>query len=141
MPTLAPGGPPEHPPRLPAPPPAPAPPEHELGRRGEDLAAQYLTDRGLILLSRNWRCREGELDVVATDGRSLFVYEVKTRSTGEFGDPSEYVTPPKILRIRRATQAWLQRHRVGCCDVRFDVVAVIWPPAGEPDLRHIRDAF
>ncbi|HEX4703522.1 MAG TPA: YraN family protein [Pseudonocardiaceae bacterium] len=119
----------------------PAVPEHDLGRRGEDLAAKYLTDRGLVLLSRNWRCRDGELDLVATDGRTLVVCEVKTRTSGDYGDPAEYVTPPKMLRVRRATNAWLQRHRVGWCAVRFDVVTVLWPIDAEPVLRHIRGAF
>jgi putative endonuclease len=116
-------------------------PAHDLGRRGEDLAATYLTDRGLVLLSRNWRCREGELDLVATDGNALVVCEVKTRTSGEFGDPAVAVTAAKALRVRRATNAWLQRHRVGWCSTRFDVVTVLWPTDGEPVLRHIRGAF
>lgn len=114
---------------------------HDLGRRGEDLAVDYLTERGLVVLSRNWRCRDGELDVVATDGRALVVCEVKTRTTGDFGDPAEFVTPTKILRVRRATQAWLRRYRVGWCEIRFDVVAVLWPAGAGPRLRHLRGAF
>ncbi|HVV23434.1 MAG TPA: YraN family protein [Pseudonocardiaceae bacterium] len=115
---------------------------HDLGRRGEDLAADYLTDRGLIVLSRNWRCREGELDVVATDGRALVVCEVKTRTTDDFGDPAEFVTPDKMRRIRRATHAWLRRYGVGWCEVRFDILTVLWPPtATTPRLRHLRGAF
>lgn len=114
---------------------------HDLGRRGEDLAADYLTERGLVVLSRNWRCRDGELDVVATDGRALVVCEVKTRATGDFGDPAEFVTPTKMLRVRRATQAWLRQYRVGWCEIRFDVVAVLWPAVGAPRLRHLRGVF
>ena len=60
---------------------APRNPAQDLGRRGENLAADYLTERGLVVLSRNWRCRDGELDIVATDGSTLVVCEVKTRST------------------------------------------------------------
>lgn len=116
-------------------------PEADLGRRGEDHAAAYLADRGLILLSRNWRCREGELDLVVTDGELLIFCEVKTRTTDDHGDPAEYVTPEKILRIRRATRAWLRRYPPGTCDVRFDVLAITWPTEGEPELRHIRGAF
>jgi putative endonuclease len=113
----------------------------ELGQRGEDLAADYLTQRGLVVLSRNWRCRDGELDVVATDGRALVVCEVKTRSTDDFGDPSEFVTVVKMRRIRRATHAWLKRYQVGWCEIRFDVVTVVWPASGRPKLRHLRGAF
>ncbi len=114
------------------------PEAHDLGRRGEDLAAEYLTDRGLVVLSRNWRCRDGELDVVATDGTTLVVCEVKTRSTAEFGDPAEFVTRAKMRHLRHATQAWLRQYGVGWCAIRFDVVAVLWPPNGTPRLRHIR---
>jgi putative endonuclease len=114
---------------------------HELGRRGEDLAATYLTDRGLVVLSRNWRCRDGELDVVATDGHSLVVCEVKTRTSADYGDPAEFVTPEQMVRIRRATQAWLRRYRVRWCAIRFDVFTVLWPPSGRPQVRHLRGAF
>jgi putative endonuclease len=113
-------------------------PGHELGRRGEDLAVEYLSERGLVVLSRNWRCREGELDVVATDGTTLVVCEVKTRSTAAFGDPAEYVTPAKLRHVRQATEAWLRRYRVGWCRVRYDVVSVLWPADGRPRLRHLR---
>ncbi len=75
-----------------------------LGRRGEDVAVDYLEKRGLVVLSRNWRCREGELDVVATDADKLVVLEVKTRSGTGFGAPAEAVTGRKAARIRRVTQ-------------------------------------
>lgn len=114
---------------------------HELGRRGEDIAAEYLTDRGLVVLSRNWRCRDGELDVVATDGRCLVVCEVKTRTSADYGDPAEFVTPEQMARIRRTTQAWLRAYRVGWCEIRFDVFTVLWPLSGRPRLRHLRGAF
>jgi putative endonuclease len=116
-------------------------PGNELGRRGEDLAADYLSERGLVVLSRNWRCRDGELDVVATDGSALVVCEVKTRTTDDFGDPAQFVTAVKMRRIRQATHAWLRSYRVGWCEVRFDVVTVLWPAVGVPRLRHLRGAF
>ena len=62
-----------------------------LGRRGEDLAARYLEQRGLVILSRNWRCRHGEIDLVATDSHRLVVCEVKTRSGTRYGEPAEAV--------------------------------------------------
>lgn len=120
------------------------PPErdaHDLGRRGEDLAVDHLTERGLVVLSRNWRCRDGELDIVATDGVTLVVCEVKTRSCDDFGRPAEFVTPAKMRRVRLATQAWLRRYRVGWCEIRFDVITVLWPPYEPPELRHLRGAF
>ncbi len=112
-----------------------------LGRRGEDLAVQYLEGQGLVVLSRNWRCRHGELDVVATDAGQLVVCEVKTRSSSRFGEPAEAVTPRKVARLRRVAQTWLAAHRVRWCTVRFDVVAIVAEPGREVTLQHHRDAF
>ncbi|OZM74226.1 YraN family protein [Amycolatopsis antarctica] len=113
----------------------------ELGRRGEDLAAEYLHGLGLVLLSRNWRCREGELDLIVTDGRTLVVCEVKTRSGRAFGHPAEAVTPEKVARIRRIACRWMSAHHVRWCPVRFDVVAIDWPHGGAPSVQHIPGAF
>ncbi len=112
-----------------------------LGRRGEDAAVAYLERHGLVVLSRNWRCRDGELDVVATDRRRLVVCEVKTRSGTGFGAPAESVTARKAARIRRATQSWLAMHRVRWCEIRFDVIAVLAPPGGPLTLQHYEGAF
>ncbi|MBA3250945.1 MAG: YraN family protein, partial [Geodermatophilaceae bacterium] len=71
-----------------------------LGRYGEQIAARHLQESGLTILDRNWRCSEGELDIVATDGAVLVVCEVKTRSTVAFGDPCEAVNWRKARRIR-----------------------------------------
>ena len=113
----------------------------ELGRRGEDLAADYLASTGLVVLSRNWRCREGEVDLIATDGQRLVVCEVKTRSGTGYGEPSEGVTPAKAARIRRVTAAWLRAYRVGWCEIRFDVLAVLCPQDGPVTVEHLRGAF
>jgi putative endonuclease len=112
-----------------------------LGRRGEDLAAHHLEHDGVVLLSRNWRCRHGELDIVGTDGEDLVVCEVKTRSTARFGEPAEAVDGRKAHRIRRVAQIWLAAHRVRWSRVRFDVVAIVAEPGREPTLHHYRDAF
>lgn len=113
----------------------------ELGRRGEDEAVRYLERRGLVVLSRNWRCRDGELDVVAVDGGRLVVCEVKTRSGTRFGEPAEAVTPRKVARIRRVTQSWLAAHHVRFCAIRFDVVAVVMEPDQPATLQHYEAAF
>ncbi|UJW35984.1 YraN family protein [Saccharothrix sp. AJ9571] len=112
-----------------------------LGRRGEELAAAHLARTGLVILSRNWRCREGELDLVATDGRTLVVCEVKTRSGTGYGLPAEAVDPEKAARIRRLAGRWLEHFRVRWCPLRFDVIAIQHPPTGEPELTHIQGAF
>lgn len=113
----------------------------ELGRKGEDLAVGHLHDQGLTVLGRNWRCREGELDVIATDGRVLVVCEVKTRAGRGFGVPAEAVTREKRARIRRITNRWLSTHHVEWCPIRFDVISVDWPREGEPRIQHYRAAF
>jgi putative endonuclease len=112
-----------------------------LGRRGEDLAAQYLEQQGLVVLSRNWRCRHGELDLVATDADRLVVCEVKTRSGTRFGQPAEAVDRRKAARIRRVTQVWLAMHQVRWCEVRFDVVSVVAAPGGPVAVQHFEAAF
>jgi putative endonuclease len=118
-----------------------AAPHLGLGRRGEQLAARHLQKLGFVVLSRNWRCREGELDIVATDGRTLVVCEVKTRAGQNFGDPAEAVTEEKIARIRRITGQWLRAFSLGWCPVRFDVIAILASPGGELRLEHFPEAF
>ncbi len=96
----------------------------ELGRRGEDVAVQYLEGQGLTVLSRNWRCRHGELDVVATDAQRLVVCEVKTRRSLAYGHPAEAVTPIKQQRIRGLAARWLREEAPGPVgEVRFDVAS------------------
>jgi putative endonuclease len=112
-----------------------------LGRLGEDLAAKHLEGLGLVVLSRNWRCREGELDLVATDGTTLVVCEVKTRSGSRFGLPAEAVTEEKVGRIRRLANQWLRTFKVGWCPIRFDVVSIIAPAGEPPSVTHIAGAF
>lgn len=113
-----------------------------LGRYGEDLAAQHLQASGLLLLDRNWRCRDGELDLVARDrdGTVVFV-EVKTRSSSAFGEPSEAVGPVKARRLRRLAARWLQEHPGGARPLRFDVVSIVRRPGQAPVVQHLREAF
>lgn len=109
-----------------------------LGRKGEDLAARYLRhSAGLVVLSRNWRSSEGELDLVATDGRKLVVCEVKTRTSDNFGAPAEAVTDAKALRVRRLARRWMHTHGVRDCELRCDIVAVLWPPGQPPRIQHL----
>jgi putative endonuclease len=114
---------------------------HELGRRGEDLAAKYLEEHGLVVLSRNWQCREGELDIVLTDGEQVVICEVKTRAGTGFGAPAEAVDEEKARRIRKAANKWLSEFRVPPCELRCDIVAILWPPEGRPRIQHIKEAF
>ncbi|MDD7941136.1 YraN family protein [Actinomycetospora lutea] len=123
----------------------PPPDRRALGRRGEDVAAEHLAARGLTVIERNWRCREGELDLVAAEGDRLVVAEVKTRSGTGFGLPAEAVTRGKAARIRRLAQRWLaERHAAGgsgFAEVRFDVLAVLVTRGAAPQVEHYEGAF
>jgi putative endonuclease len=110
----------------------------DLGARGESIAAAYLTDLGLRILDRNWRCREGELDLVARDGDALVFCEVKTRRGTGFGHPVEAVTPTKRRRLRRLAQRWLDAHDEHAPDLRFDVIGVLVRPEQPAVLSHLR---
>lgn len=115
----------------------------DLGRRGEDIAADYLTDHGLVILARNWRCAEGELDIVATDGVDTVVFcEVKTRSGTTHGTPLEAVTRTKRRRIRRLAFLWMSTIRPrGWPRLRFDVVGIVLRENAKPELTHLVGAF
>jgi putative endonuclease len=115
--------------------------QHELGRAGERLAADYLEQQGLVVLARNWRCPSGELDIVATDGRTVVFCEVKTRSGVDYGAPLDAVSQHKVRRLRDLARAWLQEYQLDGCPIRFDVVSVLWPPGNTPLIQHLAEAF
>ncbi|MEE1798777.1 YraN family protein [Streptomyces sp. JV176] len=116
-----------------------------LGRYGESLAARRLAAVGMIVLARNWRCgRTGEIDIVARDsdaqGReALVVCEVKTRRAGSFEHPMAAVTPEKADRLRRLAACWLDRHGgPPPGGVRIDLIGVVLPRRGAPEVEHAR---
>ncbi|MEU8706745.1 YraN family protein [Streptomyces sp. NPDC048565] len=110
-----------------------------LGRYGEDLAARLLAEAGMTVLERNWRCRAGEVDIVARDGDALVVCEVKTRRAGAFEHPMEAVTPAKADRLRRLAEIWLDQHGgPPPGGVRIDLIGVIMPRRGAPVAEHVR---
>ena len=113
----------------------------DLGLRGERIAAAYLADAGLRLLDRNWRCRDGELDIVAREGDSLVFCEVKTRRGVGFGHPVEAVTSVKQRRMRTLAQRWLAAHEEHAPELRFDVVGVLVRPDRPALVTHLRAAF
>jgi len=113
-------------------------PKDLLGQQGEQLAAKFLTEAGLSVLGRNWRCTQGEIDIVALDGRTLVVCEVKTRSGVRFGTPLEAITRQKACRLRRLAVAWVRAHGLVFDQVRIDVVGVVRTASGEFSLEHVR---
>ncbi len=109
-----------------------------LGEYGEALAARHLTDQGMVILDRNWRCPLGEIDLVLRDGPVLVVCEVKTRSSAAFGAPLEGVTEQKAARLRRLAARWLAEHPLRPEEVRIDLVGVLVPRAGDTEVEHVR---
>ncbi|GAA1168895.1 hypothetical protein GCM10009584_07290 [Ornithinimicrobium humiphilum] len=109
-----------------------------VGDRGEELACAHLEALGWQVVDRNWRCREGEIDVVARDpdGELVFV-EVKTRRSTRLGGPLEAVGHAKARRLRVLAWAWQAAHEVRPGRFRIDLVAVLAPPDGEPRLEHL----
>ncbi|MEU9886437.1 YraN family protein [Sphaerisporangium sp. NPDC051011] len=110
---------------------------HELGRYGEQLAADYLRAAGFKIIDRNWSCHEGEIDILARDGSALVVVEVKTRSGRSHGTAFEAVTPAKLARLRTLAARWLNGQTEWFSAIRIDVVA-LERFAGEFSIRHDR---
>lgn len=109
----------------------------QTGSEGEARAAAHLEAAGLVVVERNWRCRSGELDIVARDSSGALVFvEVRSRASAAFGGAAASITPSKQLRLMRAAELYRQvtRNQHLCC--RFDVVLI---EAGT--LEWIRDAF
>jgi putative endonuclease len=113
-------------------------PKDILGREGEQAAADYLASQGMRILARNWRCSEGEIDIVAAEGRVLVVCEVKTRSGLRYGTPLEAITRQKQRRLRRLAVRWLSAHGVLFHEVRIDVIGLVRDEEGGFTLEHVR---
>jgi putative endonuclease len=113
-----------------------------VGRYGEDVAARHLEAAGMTVLARNWRCDAGEVDLVAIDGETVVICEVKTRRGLDYGSPLEGVTPRKLARLRRLASRWLaERRQAGeppPSAVRIDVVGVMLRAKGAAAVEHLR---
>lgn len=130
-----------------------------VARTGEDIVAHYLTGRGVRILARNWRSgRQGELDIIAQDGRTLIAVEVKTRTGDSGGDPLEAITENKLYQLRKLFRLWLRAQSpgqqsqgdhdagLGCvdpplppraADIRIDAAAVLVMPGERLHLRYL----
>ena len=115
-------------------------PRRQLGDHGEDLAAAALKEQGYKILARNYVTPLGEIDLVARQGKTVVIVEVKTRKSLRFGAPQESVSRTKQARLRRLAEYYLKDKRLTGTAVRFDVVAITL--AGEePRVEIITDAF
>ena len=112
---------------------------HDIGKRGEDAAIEFLIAKGYHILCRNFRYQKAEVDIVSEYNNILVMVEVKTRKSNQFGNPEEFVSKRKQELFRDASEAYLNEHNLNY-EVRFDVVAITGTyPAFEIEL--IEDAF
>jgi putative endonuclease len=117
-----------------------------LGAEGEELVAGWYVRAGWAVVDRNWRCREGELDLVVARGPVVAFCEVKTRRGGAFGEPVEAVTPAKVRRLRTLAARWLAARAASGQpalgrELRFDVACVSARPGREASVEVIEAAF
>ncbi|HHV21754.1 MAG TPA: YraN family protein [Propionibacterium sp.] len=112
------------------------------GARGEAWAEETLTQAGMLVIDRNWRCRAGEIDLIAVDeveGESVLVFcEVKYRTGVDFGTPLESITVDKVRRLRQLAAAWLVERRASARHIRLDAVGILDLPGREPIITHVR---
>jgi putative endonuclease len=114
-----------------------------LGRRGEDVAADYLADCGWQIITRNWRCRYGEVDVIARGrriGNPIIFCEVKTRAGLGYGAPLEAITVAKMRRLRQLAGCWLAETGEHAARVRVDAIGVLILPGQQPQITHVEGA-
>jgi putative endonuclease len=112
-----------------------------LGRWGEDTAVEYLRTSGHVILERNLRTRDGELDIVAQKGGLLVFVEVKTRSENALLQPEEAVTPRKQRRMLAVAERYLQEHPGSGDAWQFDVIAIVRHPGSKATLEHFENVF
>jgi putative endonuclease len=113
------------------------------GLLGEEIAANFLIARGFRILERNYRCKGGEVDIIARDpgDNTLVFIEVKTRRGLAYGVPQLAVTPFKQRQISKAALTWLSKNRLLDSNARFDVIAILLAPDGRHQVEHIVNAF
>ena len=114
--------------------------EHnDTGNKGEELAVTYLTKKGYHIRETNWRFKNLEADIIATDKNTLIVIEVKTRKSNYFGEPESFVNKKKQRNLIRTAHEYIQRYNLNL-EVRFDIISVILAD-NETKINHLEDAF
>ena len=113
---------------------------NDLGKRGEDLAAQFLEEKNYQLLERNWRHGRAELDIIAMDGKTMIFAEVKTRSDDIFERPENAVKNKKRGLMIKAAIGYMHKSKHENA-IRFDILSVILRGVATPQIDHFKDAF
>lgn len=108
----------------------------EIGKKGENLAKDFLIAKNYTILFMNWRYKHSEIDIIAHDGKMVVFVEVKSRKNNQFGNPEEFVTKQKIKKMHEAAEAYIvQFDWKG--ELRFDIIAI----ESNKDIMHFEDAF
>ena len=112
---------------------------NELGKKGEQLAVDYLLKNNYAIVERNYRFDKAEVDIIAKQKDILAIIEVKTRSTSDFGDPQDFVKPKQIQRLVKAVDEYVTENDLDV-EVRFDIIAIV--KSGKSyDTEHLENAF
>ena len=112
---------------------------YELGKKGEQLAVNYLIGKGYKIVERNWRFQKAEIDIIARKADTLISVEVKTRSTKNFGNPQDFVNPKKIKLMVLAMNEYILNKDLDI-ELRFDIIAITKDKSSF-DIEHFKDAF
>ena len=112
---------------------------YELGKKGEQLAVDYLTKEGYKIEERNWRFQKAEIDIIASKQETIISVEVKTRSSKDFGNPQDFVNSKKIKLMVVAMNEYVLMKNLDI-EVRFDIIAIT-KTQKKFDINHIKDAF
>jgi putative endonuclease len=112
---------------------------YELGKKGEQLAVNYLIGKGYKIVERNWRFQKAEIDIIARKAETLISVEVKTRSTKNFGNPQDFVNPKKIKLMVLAMNEYILNKDLDI-ELRFDIIAITKDKSSF-DIEHFKDAF
>ncbi|MFY0602492.1 MAG: YraN family protein [Flavobacteriaceae bacterium] len=112
---------------------------YELGKKGEQLAVGFLIENNYTIIEKNWRFQKAEIDIIAQKEETLIAVEVKTRSTNEFGNPQDFISPKKIKLLVMAINEYVIQKDIDV-EVRFDIIAVTKNNNGF-DIEHLQDAF
>ncbi|NMH87383.1 YraN family protein [Flavivirga algicola] len=112
---------------------------NELGKKGEQLAVNFLLKNGYDIMERNYRFDKAEVDIIARQKDTLAIIEVKTRSTTDFGNPQDFVKPKQIQRLVKAVDEYVNTNDLDV-EVRFDIIAIVKQGKGF-NIEHLEDAF
>lgn len=113
----------------------------QIGNEGEDLACEFLINKGWKILQRNYYSGRSEIDVIAKDGEFYVFVEVKSRSTDFFGRPEEFVNKKKVQRVFQAAETWIIEKNLSGAPMRFDVIGILISKSDKPSIFHLQDAF